>query len=89
MSILPFLRWTGDEKRYIVLYVPAVNPGSELPVVSFLEEFCCRRHITGASGMGTDAIVYAAFILPAILLRHLIDCGINEKTAAQINEKNP
>ena len=37
--------------------------------------------------MGTDAIVFAAFILPAILLRHLIDCGINAKTAAQINEK--
>lgn len=37
--------------------------------------------------MGTDAIVYAAFILLAILLWHLIDYGINAKTAAQINEK--
>ena len=36
---------------------------------------------------GTDVIVYAAFILLAILLWHLIDYGINAKTAAQINEK--
>ena len=36
---------------------------------------------------GSDVIVYAAFILLAILLWHLIDYGINAKTAAQINEK--
>lgn len=36
---------------------------------------------------GSDVIVYAAFILLAILLWHLIDYGISARTAAQINEK--
>ncbi len=36
---------------------------------------------------GSDVIVYAAFILLAILLWHLIDYGISAQTAAQINEK--
>ena len=36
---------------------------------------------------GSDVIVYAVFILLAILLWHLIDYGISARTAAQINEK--
>ena len=36
---------------------------------------------------GSDVIVYAAFILLAVLLWHLIDYGISARTAAQINEK--
>ena len=36
---------------------------------------------------GTDVIVYAVFILLAILLWHLVDYGISARTAAQINEK--
>ena len=36
---------------------------------------------------GSDVIVYAAFILLAIFLWHLVDYGISARTAAQINEK--
>ena len=65
-----------------------LSPGPELPVVSFFGRILLLpAHHRGFWHGGTDVIVYAAFILPAILLRHLIDYGINEKTAAQINEK--
>ncbi len=36
---------------------------------------------------GTDIIVYAAFILLAKALWHLVDYGISARTAAQINER--
>ena len=36
---------------------------------------------------GTDILVYAAFILLAKALWHLVDYGLNAKTAAQINER--
>ena len=36
---------------------------------------------------GTDIIVYAAFILLAKALWHLVDYGISVRTAAQINER--
>ena len=36
---------------------------------------------------GTDIIVYAAFILLAKALWHLVDYGISTRTAAQINER--
>ena len=36
---------------------------------------------------GTDIIVYAAFILLAKALWHLVDYGISARTASQINER--
>ena len=64
------------------------NPGPELPVVSFFGRILLPpAHHRGFWHGGTDVIVYPAFILPAILLRHLIDCGINAKTTAHIDEK--
>ncbi len=36
---------------------------------------------------GTDVLIYAGFILPGKALWHLVDCGLNAKTAAQINER--
>ena len=36
---------------------------------------------------GTDIIVYAAFILLAKALWHLVDYGVSARTAAQINER--
>lgn len=36
---------------------------------------------------GPDIVIYAAFILLAKVVWHLIDYGVNAKTAAQINER--
>ena len=44
-------------------------------------------HVWGFWKGGTDILIYAGFILLAKVLWHLIDYGLNAKTAAQINER--
>ena len=44
-------------------------------------------HHWGFWKSGPDAWIYAGFILLAKVLLHLVEYGINAKTAAQINEK--
>ena len=44
-------------------------------------------HVWGFWKGGTDILIYAGFILLAKILWHLIDYGLNAKTAAQINER--
>ena len=44
-------------------------------------------HFWGFWHGGTDILVYAGFILLAKALWHLVDYGLNAKTAAQINER--
>lgn len=44
-------------------------------------------HVWGFWKSGTDILIYAGFILLAKVLWHLIDYGLNAKTAAQINER--
>lgn len=44
-------------------------------------------HVWGFWKSGTDILIYAGFILLAKILWHLIDYGLNAKTAAQINER--
>ena len=44
-------------------------------------------HSWGFWHSGPDIVIYAAFILLAKVVWHLIDYGINAKTAAQINER--
>lgn len=44
-------------------------------------------HVWGFWKGGTDILIYAGFILLAKVLWHLIDYGLNAKTAAQINEQ--
>ena len=44
-------------------------------------------HVWGFWKGETDILIYAGFILLAKVLWHLIDYGLNAKTAAQINER--
>ena len=44
-------------------------------------------HAWGFWRSGTDILVYANFILLAVVLWHLVDFSLNAKTAAQINER--
>ena len=44
-------------------------------------------HSWGFWQSGQDILIYAGFILLAKALWHLVDYGLNVKTAAQINEK--
>ena len=44
-------------------------------------------HVWGFWKGGTYILIYAGFILLAKVLWHLIDYGLNAKTAAQINER--
>lgn len=44
-------------------------------------------HFWGFWHSGPDIVIYAAFILLAKVVWHLIDYGVNAKTAAQINER--
>ena len=44
-------------------------------------------HSWGFWHSGPDIVIYAAFILLAKVVWHLIDYGVNAKTAAQINER--
>ncbi len=44
-------------------------------------------HAWGFWHSGPDVWIYAAFILLAKCMWHLVDYGINAKTASQINEK--
>ncbi len=41
----------------------------------------------GAFGKAEVILIYAGFILLAKALWHLVDYGLNAKTAAQINER--
>ena len=44
-------------------------------------------HRWGFWHSGPDILIYAGFILLAKMLWHLVDYGLNAKTAAQINER--
>lgn len=44
-------------------------------------------HSWGFWHSGSDVVIYAGFILLAKVIWHLVDYGINAKTASQINEK--
>ena len=44
-------------------------------------------HYWGFWQGGTDVIIYASFILLAVILWHLIDYGISIRTASEINER--
>ena len=44
-------------------------------------------HRWGFWHSGPDVFIYAAFILLALAIWHLVDYGINARTAAQINER--
>ena len=49
--------------------------------------FLPLAHSWGFWHSGPDIVIYAAFILLAKVVWHLIDYGVNAKTAAQINER--
>ena len=70
--------------RMMILHSDTLVPGDLILLEAVLLPLA---HVWGFWKGGTDILIYASFILLAKVLWHLIDYGLNAKTAAQINER--